>query len=284
MAARPPYTSAASDEISDAASAASGSASGSDQKPQGIEDGEEEVPDDHSQEKGSDEESSDSTEGEVGDARLGTPNDSQAPLGAMLAVARPSGEQVHGAAGLAPPAQQHPCYGDPQVGFAVAQHQFGDAHAPTYSEPLPALRLRVVVARGVTSRPLPCLDADGLNFVIGRGVQPPAFWNQLVPEDLQTRIWREHFAIVCRRIRNRRLLFLQANGELVINGRAVSSQTCRIQDGDCICFVDDHREAFLIMALEVPSMPRCISTPDWELRRRREQGACAECGEECVLL
>eukprot|EP00434_Breviolum_minutum_P007525 symbB.v1.2.006643.t1/scaffold394.1/size213099/8 len=88
--------------------------------------------------------------GAAGGARAASPAarfEAPMPLGAMngnampAANTRPSGEQVHGAAGLAaPPAQRHPCYGDPQVGFAAAQPRYGDAQAhaarhPTYSDP-----------------------------------------------------------------------------------------------------------------------------------------------------
>jgi len=166
---------------------------------------------------------------------------------------------------------------------------------------LPTCHLKCTYAEGVAMGALPevhrsIVAAAESELVVGRLVQPPAFWDQLVPEkEVQTRVSRKHFKIFCRKLPlpdggSNPVLFLRClspNG-LVFNGRYLGADAGeqRIHHGDSIALAvsvstPDAVEAvksttsvataaawrppalkpFLIFELQVSELPETTSEP-----------------------
>lgn len=200
----------------------------------------------------------------------------------------------------------------PQGSYRIASQVAGPTTVVTA---LPSCMLKCLYAEGVTVESQECLRSvpDSLELVVGRTAQPPSFWDALVPEkDLQNRVSRQHFKILCRQLQlpddqSHPVLFLQClspNG-LVLNGRflgpdageqrlqdkdAIALATCRASEGAMSEPVSDASVAtaalwtvpalkpFVIFEIQVPDFPRKVERPEVEaaladLERERSHGS-----------
>eukprot|EP00435_Cladocopium_sp_Y103_P013209 s653_g3.t1 len=200
----------------------------------------------------------------------------------------------------------------PQGSYRIASQVAGPTTVVT---PLPSCMLKCLYAEGVTVELQECVRSvpDSLELVVGRTAQPPSFWDSLVPEkDLQSRVSRQHFKILCRQLQlpdgqSHPVLFLQClspNG-IVLNGRflgpdageqriqdkdAIALATCRASEGAMSEPVSDASVAtaalwtvpalkpFLIFEIQVPDFPRKVERPEVEaaladLKRERSHSS-----------